>query len=372
VSPIDLNWLDGRLLRLQGPDRPWSIMLRAHFVKPQSVLAVERAWSIVAAARPELSSVLAEPLVWEPAATGGQVVLGPVEPYLDRPARPGRDRVVCVVADADPASSISIVVNHAFTDGIGCRWIVNDVLLALAGEVVATRTPVTSEHLDGLRSRGLAVTGALGQIPWRRPLVLGADPGATTEMATNSVSLDVIGSRRREEGVSLNGLVVAAVTDAIASISQPSRRAVVIGVPADLRRHVGGPTGIGNAVVNLSLAIPNRSAAQHVDRFIERRATRHHLGAALAWYRRAARPGPPRLLQRSGRSVATAMVSNIGLVATGDHWTNVSAIDFAPPAHQTTSIGVVGYGDQLSVTVRSRSTGVAEPLAHAARDRLLG
>ncbi|MEO0495651.1 MAG: hypothetical protein AAF081_19765, partial [Actinomycetota bacterium] len=147
---IELDWLSGRMLGLQGPDRPWTILLgiRLHTSVPRH--RVEDAWRQLCAHRPELTATLGDDLRWHLGAPTPTVV-GPVEPELDRHLTVGVDPAVRVVVDADPVTTIRFVVNHALADGMGVRGMADDLLRVLTGHEPLDRDAVRDEHLDRLR-----------------------------------------------------------------------------------------------------------------------------------------------------------------------------------------------------------------------------
>ena len=386
----ELNWLDGRLRRLQGPDRPWTILFRAQLTDPISRAAVEDAWRAVVTARPELhvSPAIDGWRAWRTTDADPVVHVGDLGPELER-ARHGRDdRAISVVVDHDPATTISLVVDHALTDGLGGRAILEDLLRALVGAEVNPRPRVDDDALDTLRTRRLGLRAAIGQIPPRRVATLGAT-GPTTRLASRTVDLAPIDDMRRagrsthggSTPVSVGTVIAGATLDVLRAQSHASgsgRGTVAIGVPVDLRRHVGAPTGTGNAIVNLTIRDrvggSDSTAADlgAISAAITERTTHRRLAETLSWMKRATRPGPPSTTTRAGRHVATAMVSNLGLLGTDPCWALVDRVEFAPPAHQTISIGITGLHGRLAITVRSRlqDPSVTDELASAIAARL--
>lgn len=386
----ELNWLDGRLRRLQGPDRPWTILFRAQLADPIPRSAVEDAWRVVVAARPELhvSPAIDGWRPWRRTAAGAVVHVGDLGPELERARHGPDDRAISVVVDHDPATTISLVIDHALTDGLGGRTILEDLLRALVGTQVNPRPRVDDDALDALRARRFGLRAAIGQIPPRRVATLGAT-GSTTRLASRTVDLAPIDEVRRagrsapdrSTPVSVGTLIAGATLDVLRARSHASgsgRGTVAIGVPVDLRRHVGAPTGTGNAIVNLTIrdrvGRSDSSAADlgAISNLITEHTTRRRLAETLGWVKRATRPGPPSTTTRAGRHVATAMVSNLGVLGTDPCWALLDRVDFAPPAHQTISIGVTGLHGRLAITVRSRlqDPSVTDELATALAARL--
>ena len=381
----ELNWLDGRLRRLQGPDRPWTILFRAQLTDPIPRSAVEDAWRVVVAARPELhvSPAIDGWRAWRRTDADPIVQVGDLGPELERPRHGRDDRAISVVVDHDPATTISLVVDHALTDGLGGRAILEDLLRALVGAEVNPRPRVDDDALDTLRTRRFGFRAAIGQIPPRRVATLGAT-GSTTRLAARTVDLDPIDDVRRAGGstpVSVGTVIAGATLDVLRARSHASgsgRGTVAIGVPVDLRRHVGAPTGTGNAIVNLTIRDQiggsDSTAADlgAISEHIAGRTTPRRLAETLSWVKRATRPGPPSTTTRAGRHVATAMVSNLGLLGTDPCWALVDRVEFAPPAHQTISIGITGLHGRLAITVRSRlqDPSVTDELANALAARL--
>ena len=156
---VPLNWLSGRMLGLQGPDRPWTILFGIRLDEPVDVDRVAAAWREVARIRPEVAVVLTDDLTWAPASPIDPVI-GAVEPMLDQAMRPGVDQPVAIVVDADPATTIRFVVNHAHADGIGVQGMADDLLRALAGTPIAERPPMADHHLDQLRIHRPAIRAA--------------------------------------------------------------------------------------------------------------------------------------------------------------------------------------------------------------------
>ena len=138
-------------------------------------------------------------------------------------------------------------------------------------------------------------------------------------------------------------------------------------MPADLRRHADQPDGIGNAVVNLTFAPTSPPTSASIDQSLRTEATTRRLGETLSWIRRAGRPKLPRTTPRSGRSVATVVLSNLGLVPDEPQWQPVRSLELVAPAHQTTAVGFIALRDTLTVTVRSRggAAGLADAIVSA-------
>lgn len=354
-NDVGPNWVDRRLRRLQGPDRPWTILLQAHLREPVAHAEIERAWRAVVTARPEVHVSPAPDGGWVATSTAPRVSIGPLEPALDRARHDPDDSAVSVIVEADPAMTVSMVVDHSLTDGLGARAMLADLLRALQGAEVSPRSPVTDAALDRLCSRRLGLRAALAQIPPRRVATLGA-MGATTRLASATVDLAGIHERRRASEASVGAVVIEATLETLRArrTDSPKGTSVAVGVPADLRRHMGDPTGVGNAVVNLTITDRRASSLAAIDAQISEQTTRRRLGETLSWVKRATRPGPPRTSPRDGRLVASAMLSNLGALGHEPAWGLVDRVAFAPPAHQTVSIGVVGHRRDLTVTVRSR------------------
>ncbi|MEM9466640.1 MAG: hypothetical protein AAGA90_14805 [Actinomycetota bacterium] len=344
--------------------------MRAHLVAPTPRRAVEQAWHAVVDARPDVHVSPTGDGRWRRASDAPTVAVGAVEPELDRARHAATDHAVGVLVDDDPATTITLVVDHSLTDGLGARVILEDLLRALAGTEVALRRRVTDEALDELRTRRPALAAALAQIPPRRVARLG-EIGETTQLASRAVDLAPLDARRRVAGVSVGSVIIQAVLDGLAANRAPTRESatVAVGVPADLRRHIGEPTGVGNAVVNLTITTDDAVDLAAIGSHVDHQTTRRRLGETLTWVRRATRPGPPRTAPRRGRLVATAMLSNLGRLGDDPCWRLADRVTFAPPAHDTVSIGVVGLGAELTVTVRSRlrdveaTAGLADDLA---------
>lgn len=310
---------------------------------------------------------------WAKAITPPTVGIGPVEPELDRPRHGHDDAAVTVVIDADPATTISIIVDHSLTDGLGARTILEDLLRALCGAQISSRPRVTDADLDRLCTRRPGFRAGLGQIPPRRVATLG-EMETATHLASATVDLAAIHERRRPDKASVGAVVIAATLQTLcAHRVGPERGATVaVGVPADLRRHIGEPTGVGNAVVNITMTDRHAGDPAAIDAGIADRTTRRRLGETLSWVKRVTRPGPPRTSPRDGRLVASAMLSNLGALGDEPCWDLIDRISFAPPAHQTVSIGVVGHRRDLTITVRSRlrAPGATEAFASDLAERL--
>ena len=360
MSASGLNWLDGRILKLQGPDRPWTIHVRANLESSVRSSEVESAWAAVVAARPELAVRLNDLMQWEGISSTEQVISGDQRLLLDEPLSPGGRPAVSVVADGDPTNSITLVANHALTDGLGCVRILGDLLAAMKGHAVEASRPVFSSDLDRLRHRRPAFGAALRQIPFPRPATLAGSDSGSSSLATRYIELDRVNASRRDIGVSLNSVLVAATDVALRQHDLEGRR-VSLGIPADLRRHIGNMTGVGNAVANITVPTSRLTkgasfadVARRSDKHIARLAAPGPLGDVLTWYHRATRQGAPRSVSRKGFHLATAMLSNVGLVPPGAQWELARTVEFAPPAHQTLSVGIVGFASTLAVTVRAR------------------
>lgn len=345
-----LDWLSSRMLGLQGPDRPWTILFGVRLNEPLARRRVEEAWARVCAARPDLAVTLGDDGRWHPTAPG-PLVVGPVEPELDRPFAAG-ESMVRLVVDGDPTTTLRFVVNHGHADGMGVRGMADDLLRVLDGHEAASRDAMTDAHLDRLRSHRPALRAAWRQIPPRGLATLPAE----TQTVIDVVGVDraAVDERRRSAGVSVSTLLIDATHRAITEFPLRSTGRVALGIPADVRRHVGDPTGIGNAVVNLTFAPRATPDLATIDHFLRTEATPRRLGETLAWIHRVGRPGRPRSTPRSGRAVATAMLSNLGLVDDGPWWDRAEMLELVAPAHQTTSVGFIALRDTLTVTVRSR------------------
>lgn len=354
------------MLGLQGPDRPWTILFGVRLHEPVAVDRIAAAWRSVAEARPEVAVTLSHDLTWVP-ATPLDPVIGAVEPMLDHAMRPGVDQPVAIVVDADPATSVRFVVNHAHADGIGVQGMADDLLRALTGMPIGSRTPMTDHHLDRLRIRRPALRAALRQVPPRRLATIDTDPTAATVLDIVDLDRRALDERRRTAGVSVSTMLIEATHRAIRTSGVTDQGRIALGVPADLRRHVEQPDGIGNAVVNLTFAPASPPTSASIDEFLRTEATTRRLGETLSWIRRAGRPKLPRTTQRSGRSVATVVLSNLGLVRDEPQWKPVRSLELVAPAHQTTAIGFIALRDTLTVTVRSRGDvgGLADAIVSA-------
>ena len=61
---IALNGLDARMLRLQGPERPWSVLLRVRGPAVASAATIDGALEALVELRPEIGSRLEPDLTW--------------------------------------------------------------------------------------------------------------------------------------------------------------------------------------------------------------------------------------------------------------------------------------------------------------------
>ncbi|GEM_PF-2265627 len=359
-SARSLNWLDGRLLKLQRPTRPWSVLIEIDLATPISAERFRRSLATLTDSRPELVAVLAtaERLEWSPTT---HLLSDPVSADLDRDLDLSTQCPVRVNRSQD-SRTVSWVANHAFTDGVGLLQCVDDFLCVLGGAAPPAQNPVTDDDLDGMARSSGRLRSSFDLVP--RPLLSRPPVLAKTALCTRHISTDAIQSTRDGSGCSINDLLVAQLHRSLRSCTW-SRRAVAVGVPIDLRRRGEFGRGLGNAVVNAN-TVTHRdqslsATAKAVRSSIRRQASARAIGGRLGLIRAVTRPGQPRQSapRRAGRGAETAVLSNLGIVPTTPHWQQVVDVRFAPPAHDLISVGVATIDKQVSLTFRGR----IEPLA---------
>lgn len=367
-----LNRLDGRLLRLQRPSRPWAISVAAHTDTAVRRSEVVGAVEGLAMADPSWTARLTgdDPgrLCWE--ADRGAVV--GVEPGngvvgLDRPFELRRESPIRVSVDRTPAGGvIHLAVNHAFSDGRGALLLLRNLMAALGGHESAPVSAVTDEDLSGLSPGGIMtrarVVAAITRHAVRRVAGLGIDERDPTVMATEIVDTVGLGDwRSTHPGLSINDICVTAIHRALRDRAE-GPRTVAVGIPIDLRRRVGTSASVGNAVLNATTVSggeaeqdPGREAAGH-SAAIRAQSTNEWLGAQLAVFTRFSKPGerPPKEPRLSLGWPETAVCSNLGRVEDDPAWTGVNHIEFAPPAHRIPSVGIATLGSTMTIVVRLR------------------
>lgn len=349
--PRETNLLDRRLLRLQGPDRPWTIRFTAQLSNPITTPTLDAALRALQTVRPDLSAGLdSHGLCWiendDLVATGECDPDDPIDLARSgiRVALPGPRRLV-------------LDVNHGFTDGLGGLAILSDLLTCLRGDVdVPARHHVSDTEL--------------GQLVGRRPLRLAREfAGLARQLAyrparwptsetTNVVQIEIDIERlraARPPGLGVNDVLVAAVHIGLARHLGTDR--VSAAVPVDVRRLIGSPTGLGNAVLNA----PTRSITHHRGLAAAARSVHHQLDqetaperlrSRLGAYVLAARPGVPSTdtRQRRGHWPETAVCSNLGQIdVPGCEW-----VSFSPPARDLVAIGIATQARTTTVTARAR------------------
>jgi NRPS condensation-like uncharacterized protein len=265
-------------------------------------------------------------------------------------------------------TAIGLAVNHAFADGRGTLLLLRDLLCALADQPCGRAPVVSDDELALLPPGSVAqrarVTAALLRNSVRRVASLDIDERAPTAMACGMLDMARIDALRvAAPGLSVNDVLVAAVHRAIGRTASSSRP-VVVGVPVDLRRFIGGTDSLGNAVLSATTISAGagdaglRAAASRHGAAIRNQTTGAWLGAQLAVSTMFARPGTadagPAILRRGWPQ--TAVCSNLGVVEDHPGWSGVRSIEFAPPAHQIAAIGVATLGSSTTLTVRSRSS----------------
>jgi hypothetical protein len=274
---------------------------------------------------------------------------------LDRPLDVHRESwQVDVCADGE----LEFAVNHAFADGLGAAFLIEDLLAVLRGHEPAVRDPVSDLHLRELPGASRRTTGRVGAALARQATrrVERLRLTGPTRLQTCVIPGERI-DRHRTESLTRNDLLVAALHRALGAVST-QQLPTSVSIPVDIRRHVGNPSGLGNAVLNATTLIDKpRTTLVHdatsVSTQIRTQRTPDWLAAQLAISLRALRTGAPQTRTRTSplRWSETAVCSNLG---SADHL-GASRVSFAPPAHDLVAIGIATVQDMVTVTARARA-----------------
>ncbi len=383
-----LNELDVALLGLQRAGRPWSVHFEAELRDPLTPSALETGVEHALRRHPRAGAALdgghGEPQ-WILGRFGADDLLvdGGRTELLDRPFSLAEEPGVRIARSEDGRGLI-VAVNHALADGLGGATLVHDLLAGAAGSRDRSpRLPVPAGLASRLHRRHRL--GALRSTLTTASYVLGgglrtsADPAAPTTVSSSTLDA---GLRRRliagrAAGVGLNDLILAATHLALRdAIGAPPSGRIAVSVPVDLRRHIGAPPGLGNAIVSALTSSGGRMAARsgaddlalaaRLGAAVRRQAEPARLAGTTAMFVSAAARGrrrPPR--ERTGRLrwPDTAVCSNLGdLDCFGPAWAAVRSLTFTPPAHDLMSIGVASAGGSTTIAARQRG-GDGEPRA---------
>ena len=350
-SSRPLNALDQRLLRLQTPTRPWLIQ---YCVSPgPDAAAIEQGIQQLGQRWPELTSRLSTDAVAWTDPTGR---LGGSAPWsLDTPLDL---RQSAIHVDVSLDGTVELLINHAFTDGLGGLAVVEELLAAMRATAPRERGAVTDRHFEQLQDA--RATDHLGAARTAAGVMLRpgrvCEVGGSSHVADVQLQIDAI-DRHRQGAWSLNDVLVAAAHCALAQVL-PGTSPTRVSVPMDLRRHIGSPGGLGNAVVNATTRVARktaslRDAAHSVSEQIAHQRTPERLRAQFDQALRVLPTGGPRMKDRRVQRPLwreTAVCSNLGRV---EHLGDV-ALTFSPPAHELLSIGLVGCGDNVTARLRGR------------------
>ncbi len=381
-----LNELDMALLGLQREGRPWSVHFEVELTDPLPTAAVEAGVEHVLARHPRAGAALARPEDgprWVPGRFGPGDLLteAPRAEALDREFRLASEPPVRI-ARFDDGRRLLVAVNHALADGLGGAALVHDLLDGAAGSRDRSpRRPVPAGLATRLAPRH-RLAALRSMLSTARYVLAGggstsADIGAPTTVATVTLEPDL---RRRliaghPDGLGLNDLLLAAAHSALRDLLDGSGAdRVAVSVPVDLRRHIGHPRGLGNAIVSALTSSRRRTAqptvaadlalAARLGREVRRQAEPRWLAGTTSMFAAArGRRHPPK--ERSGRLrwPDTAVCSNLGdLDGFGPAWGAVRSLTFTPPAHDLMSIGVASAGGSTTIAARQRG-GEGEPTA---------
>ncbi len=259
-----------RLFWLLDQNRPTHFAMAAeiegHIALPDLALALQ----VLVSGNPLLAAnIVADDVGMPSFVTGGA---GPVANI----AAPGSDWTALMAAELDsrfdaavePLFRVTMVAgeerqmliltaHHSIADGVSLAYLVEDLLAALAGEVVPHR-PVPGT----LESRVAPVSASPDVEPSSVTAPLAYRPeGQKTSLATLRLEADATDSilaAARSEGASLHGALCAALAQSFARRPAPSSAAPRILSPVDVRRRLfDGERGLAMYVNAIAVDLPD-------------------------------------------------------------------------------------------------------------------